>query len=136
MTHHSELFTDADFYRRLDGPLDKSWRDTVRFPHTLALASAVQSVADGCCLAQDSTWALAEVRSPTSPTPSLSLLPATVGATDSSDGLMQPAELSRALSAIRSLVADSEKGAAFMAERERAREAVGQSVSWWARMPP
>ena len=72
MTHHSELFTDADFYRRLDGPLDKSWRDTVRFPHTLALASAVQSVADGCCLAQDSTWALAEVRSPTSYTVPLS----------------------------------------------------------------
>ena len=72
VTHHSELFTDADFYRRLDGPLDKSWRDTVRFPHTLPLASAVPSVADGCCLAQDSTWALAEVRSPTNPTVPLS----------------------------------------------------------------
>ena len=131
MTHHSELFTDADFYRRLDGPLDKSWRDTVRFPRTLPLASAVHSVADGCCPAQDSTWALAEVRHKPntlsfprlSPRLTLPMPP-------------QPAELSRALSAIRSLVSDSEKGSAFMAERERAREAAGQSVSWWARMPP
>ena len=131
MTHHSELFTDADFYRRLDGPLDKSWRDTVRFPHTLPLASNVHSVADGCCLAQDSTWALAEVRHK----PNTLSFPR-LSARLTLPMLRQPAELSRALSAVRSLVADSEKGSAFMAERERAREAVGQSVSWWARMPP
>ena len=47
VTHNSELFTDASFYRNLGGPLEKAWRDsdsTWSMASASELAQALQTI--------------------------------------------------------------------------------------------
>ena len=49
VTHNSELFTDASFYRNLRGPLEKAWRDsdsTWSMASAPELAQALQKIRD------------------------------------------------------------------------------------------